>query len=60
MQVKLKSNLFNKSIGTTINVSRSVGEQLIKSGDAEAVIESVIEPKPKRKHVSNKAMTAPE
>lgn len=51
MKIKLKSNLFGKSVGDVIDVSTSQGEDLIKSGDASLVRDG-------RKKVSNKAMSA--
>jgi hypothetical protein len=54
MKIKLKSNLFGKSIGDVVEISSSQAEQLIKSGDAEAVATK----RPARKKVSNKAMSA--
>ena len=53
MKIKLKIKAFGFEPETTLEVSESVGLDYIESGDAVEVKEA-----PKRKSVSNKALTA--
>lgn len=55
MKIKLNIEAYGASKGTTLDVSESVGKQMVLDGDAVE-----IKPKASRKKVSNKAMSASE